>query len=611
MGVGTTTSASVNYSDNAPTVAVPSGAVAGNLYVLAVEYMSSATITWPSGFTEVGASAYDSNIGARLRVAIRTATGTESGSFVCSLSSYSNWVATCTVVSGYSAPAEAVSANNTYAYTNSAAMTGASVTTTGANRMILWVGATGSAGTASTVTYTAPTGLTKNATVDNGIGITMSVAYGVQASAGAATYSGTASFGATSDSRAGTIITLALAPSGGAAALASSVTATSTATASLTVGAKLAASVAALATVTAALTVGAKLSSSPVAVSTASASLQVGVGFASTVTAASAATAGLTTSINLGGSLSASASASADLRTGASLASVLAAVSSSSGALTTSINLGGSVGASSLASGALLTQIAMAASAASTPAASATLTAASAFVGMAPAASTASGSLSTQIKLGGQAWSVGAISGDLTTGISLAGTAQASSSGLAAVSSGAALLSGVAASDAVAVGRLTVYQAIWSGPASHSWSIPKIVRHCTLLEREDQREFNLKTAIHPIDKRSAETLTRDIDARRLLGDGITLVDVLSVTVEPETEVALTASGAVINTDATVIEGESVPVGKVVQIVLAGGMAGVNKTGRPYLVRIMCATSRAPEAVELTVPVLVDDYPYLS
>ena len=216
MAIGSITSAHVTYNDNAPTVAVPSGAVEGNVYALFWSNLShGATLTWPDGFTEVSDLAHEASFGVDMRCALRAATGSESGSFTGSTTSWQHWRTVCAVITGVSATPDDAGGNGTYAYASSASLTGASITTTGADRVILWAAATLSGGSAATPTLTPPAGLTTDTVIDFGNGSTIALADGTQASAGSATYSGSMGFGGVDDSRSGLILTIALAQSGG------------------------------------------------------------------------------------------------------------------------------------------------------------------------------------------------------------------------------------------------------------------------------------------------------------------------------------------------------------------------------------------------------------
>lgn len=222
MGIGACTADFVTYSDNAPTLAVPPGAEVGEYYLFAVQYESDATITWPDGFSEVSVHAADGAIGTSLRAAIRECDGTESGNFAATIDQYQAWAALCAVVGGVKLPLDSVSAKSVYAYTSTAALAGAEITTTGDAHLVVMVGATGSAGTPCTATLTPPTGFTAHAlslpggatsTVsDAGDGVAISIAEYVQPMAGPATYEGSMDFGGVGDARAGNVLVLAFEP---------------------------------------------------------------------------------------------------------------------------------------------------------------------------------------------------------------------------------------------------------------------------------------------------------------------------------------------------------------------------------------------------------------
>ncbi len=214
--IGNITAAYSAVSDNAPTVAVPSGAVAGDIFVLVWDIIGTGSVTWPSGFTEVSVYGNEANVHGVTRIAIRTATGSESGSFSGTLSNYTAWEGRCIVVKGVNATPDANTVKNNYAYSTSSSLTGNAITTTGAGRFILWVGAGSSGGKlAATASITPPSGISIDSTVDRGNGEFITIGHGTQASAGTATYSGTASFGAVNDSRGNNTFTLAFVASGG------------------------------------------------------------------------------------------------------------------------------------------------------------------------------------------------------------------------------------------------------------------------------------------------------------------------------------------------------------------------------------------------------------
>lgn len=210
MGVVSHRGNYVTYSDNAPSVDVPPGA--GTAYVLGIQCAPSHAIAWPAGFTEVPVSSEEVNLGMGLRAAIRPATGTESGTFVAELSGYGAWWVVCALVDGISTSLDDYSAKPAYVYSNTVALDGDQITTTGPDRLILFLasGGTGS-GAAGTATVTPPAGLAIDRVVDRGNGSFIALASGVQASAGNATYTGSVDIGLGADSMGSNTITLAFA----------------------------------------------------------------------------------------------------------------------------------------------------------------------------------------------------------------------------------------------------------------------------------------------------------------------------------------------------------------------------------------------------------------
>lgn len=194
--IGNVTSDFDDTSDDTPSLIVPTGAVAGDEYWMAIRSSNpTATITWPSGFTEeVDAFAVDNNLGIQLRVAKRTATGSETGSFDAISSSYHSWSAICAVVKGAAATPDDLSALGSYQYTSTKDTTGAPITTTGADRFILWFAGVTVTGITESATITPPAGLANAHSVNPPNGLSLTLCAGVQTSAGAATYSGVASF---------------------------------------------------------------------------------------------------------------------------------------------------------------------------------------------------------------------------------------------------------------------------------------------------------------------------------------------------------------------------------------------------------------------------------
>lgn len=212
--VGTPTSASVGYSDNAPTVAVPAGAADGDLYVMVVRLASaSVTIDWPDGFDEVSTHAVETSTVTSMRAAIKVATGSETGSFEAIASGYQSWQAACGVVTGFGGAEVDSSSFADYAYSAEVILTGGEITTSQANSGILWLAATGSTGGAAcTPTVTPPAEIGDLLTIDFTNGGSITFGLGVQASAGSASYSGSVDFDEVADGRSGYLITLALPP---------------------------------------------------------------------------------------------------------------------------------------------------------------------------------------------------------------------------------------------------------------------------------------------------------------------------------------------------------------------------------------------------------------
>lgn len=196
-------------SDNAPTVNVPAGAVSGDFFILAVNHNSAHTMTWPAGFTDVGVTATEgATFGMSLHVAIRTATGSESGTFASTTSGYAAWFASCIVVKGATAQAAQSAAAAYEGSGTTCPLTGASITTGGANRLVLWAFCTVSSGVAAVATLTPPSGFTQRSFNDSaGVGRTVGFADKVEATNTTTTYSGSMAFTA-SDTHSAGVVTL-------------------------------------------------------------------------------------------------------------------------------------------------------------------------------------------------------------------------------------------------------------------------------------------------------------------------------------------------------------------------------------------------------------------
>jgi hypothetical protein len=208
------TSASSSASDNAPTVTKPAGV--GVVYVFSI-VCADFTVTWPAGFTELAESGNEGSIGNRIRTAVRVYTGSEGATFAATTSGYAAWSARCVLVDGITSTLiDSDSTGNYTGYGTTATLTGNSVSTGGANRFVLWVGASGY-GAGEPSSYTPPSGFSLYgsvyvpfATYSPFIGHwTKSEPTSVSGGySGSATYSG-------SDSRNGFTATLVFAETGG------------------------------------------------------------------------------------------------------------------------------------------------------------------------------------------------------------------------------------------------------------------------------------------------------------------------------------------------------------------------------------------------------------
>lgn len=197
-----------------PNVSCPSGGATGDHYLLFVAVTGGNTVTWPTGFTEVSTYVAETSFGRDLRAAVRPYDGSEPGTFSCTGNAVNTWSIACAVIKGANGTPDVVSqavASSTWGTTVN--LNGASITTTGANRTVLWLGMTLMSDTPGTLT--PPSGFTTivnhGATSD---GHCLVAAHGTQASAGAASYSGTMVYGS-SDSRGGGVLTVAFAEASG------------------------------------------------------------------------------------------------------------------------------------------------------------------------------------------------------------------------------------------------------------------------------------------------------------------------------------------------------------------------------------------------------------
>lgn len=646
--IGSITANRTTVNDNAPTVAVPSGASVGDLFVLVWHFIGSATVTWPAGFTDVGVTAYDANVSQYSKAAIRVCDGSETGSFTGSTPQYERWETRCIVVKGASATPDAKSANATYQYSSTADFSGASITTTGASRTILFIAGTEAGGTATaTGTAVPPSGFTTDESVDRGNGTFTMIAHGAQASAGAATYVGSATFGAVADSRGSAIIVLAFTLSGGNSFSGSVTESLTMADTGIGVSSFQAASSQGI---TATDSTAASNSSSGTAVETGSvADTQTGAQGVSGAASESASLSDAQTgSAGVAGTAAESLAAAETLSPSMTASSAAAESLSASDAGTASSSASASVSeAFSIAEVAMVSQAAIVAAAESvavvdglagswsTSAAIAeSLTVSAAFstntevlasmsealilADSASASAALFASISEANTLADQASAMSAFGALCIEAVSVVEALNAQMDASVTV---AELLSvvdapGVIASMTAAIvesGSLTDAIAAFLGGISIGadspafWIVPRRLNFIRLPPRHMFTKYSVK----PLKKRSLETITVDVDASAYLGDGVAISAVVSTTVEPVTDVPLEVSSVQCNTRAIVINGNTVDAGKALQMVISGGKAGADHGARGYLVRVLCDTDRGSDVSEVLVPVQVDDYPYIT
>jgi hypothetical protein len=156
---GSITSAYVTYSDNAPSVSVPSGAAAGDVFIWVVKKGNGEIITPPTGFYALD-SAEETSIGSGIYTFAKTADGTESGNFTGSSSAYSSWICLCWVTTGVSSTIVSHNANDTYAgYVSSVPCSTGSIASSSGDFIVGVFSAT-DAGTTSTLSFVPPSGFT-------------------------------------------------------------------------------------------------------------------------------------------------------------------------------------------------------------------------------------------------------------------------------------------------------------------------------------------------------------------------------------------------------------------------------------------------------------------
>lgn len=204
------TEAFSSSSDNAPHAAVPAGV--GTVYIFAVLCREDITITWPTGFTE-RAAAGETSLGTRIRVATRTYTGTESGTFTAAASGFARWFARISLVDGVNPVPVSSSARAAYlGFVSSIPLTGNNVTDSTGD-YIFWIGGSESGGGPSVPTPTPPSGFTaRDGNYAPGTdGDFISIADFTVVTGGTHAYSGSATAAATS--RSGLVGTIAFNPS--------------------------------------------------------------------------------------------------------------------------------------------------------------------------------------------------------------------------------------------------------------------------------------------------------------------------------------------------------------------------------------------------------------
>lgn len=566
--IGSITTNNSTVNDNAPSVAVPSGASAGDLYVLFWCNLLSGTVTWPAGFTDIGVVANETNVLGYMRAAVRTATGSESGSFTGSTANYQKWEARCVVVHGAQATPDVVSANSTYQYGSSSNLDGASITTTGAGRTILWAASAGSgSGAACTATVTPPSGLSTDSFTDRGNGATVAIAHGTQASAGAATYSGSASFGGVADSRGADILVLAFTQAGGNAftgGMSESITLTDTGT----------------------------------GVSAFQAVASESGTFSDMSAASSASAHALTESGTLTDTQAVSQGTISAVAEAASVADMVAGAWGSASAAGESLMLSDAFSPNAMAVGAMMEAVNAADSASASSSFVATVFELAGLIDLAEAAAAFVAQGTESIAL--------------LDALGVQFTASASMSEVIGLIDGVAVLSGLTA-EIVESGALTDAMSAFLGSISIGadspafWVVPLRRNFIKLPPRLMFTKYSVK----PLTKRSSETITVDVDASAYLGEGVAISVVLSASVEPVTDTPLDVSGLQFNTHAIVINGNTVGAGNALQMIISGGQAGPNRGARGYLVRVLCNTDRGNDVAEVLVPVQVDDYPYIT
>ena len=112
-----------------------------------------------------------------------------------------------------------------------------------------------------------------------------------------------------------------------------------------------------------------------------------------------------------------------------------------------------------------------------------------------------------------------------------------------------------------------------------------------------------------LEKRSAESVTYDLDFSQLLAAGETIASVTALIAEPVTPTPLTFGAGVVNTLAVTYADHVAAIGTVVQVRISGGMVKPTLQVQDYIVRCRVVTSVNP-VVEGTVRLQLNDTPAL-
>lgn len=172
------------------TVNIPAGVVAGSVVLIAIACNDNSTITWPAGFTTLKTATEAANLGVRLVVGSKVASGAESGTYYITSSNYVTLSAIVAVVN-HSSGIDDSNAYGYYAgYGTNYSLTGASVTSTQANDLCLWFEVAVFA--SPTTTITPPTGFIEDKKTYQSSDLMLGLFHQNVAAVGAMTISGSA-----------------------------------------------------------------------------------------------------------------------------------------------------------------------------------------------------------------------------------------------------------------------------------------------------------------------------------------------------------------------------------------------------------------------------------